>query len=184
MKQPTLETERLIIREMLPTDAEGMFAMDSNPNVHKYLGNKPVKTIEQSKKIIEDVRQQYIDRGIGRWVMEDKHTGKFIGWTGFKINTEPLNGRTNLLDIGYRMLESEWGKGYATESAVACMDYLCERGDHPIIYGAAVIDNDASNKILGEKLGMHLTATFTFDGDECYFYEITREEWLARRKES
>ncbi len=167
---------------MLPTDLEGMFEMDSNPNVHKYLGRNPVKTKEDSRKIIESIRQQYVEKGIGRWVMEDKKTGKFIGWTGFKINEEPLNGQVNLLDIGYRMLESEWGKGYATESSFACMDYLCERGDHPIIYGAAVVGNDASIKILHEKLGMRYVDSFFWDDDECYFYEITREEWLERRK--
>jgi len=44
-----VETERLILREILPIDVEGMFELDSNPIVHKYLGNKPVKTIEESK---------------------------------------------------------------------------------------------------------------------------------------
>ncbi|WP_461305132.1 GNAT family N-acetyltransferase [Aureisphaera sp.] len=182
MEQPRLETERLIIREMLPSDVDGMFELDSNPNVHRYLGNKPIKNIEESRKVIEMVRQQYIDRGIGRWSMEEKETGKFIGWTGFKVNTEPMNGYTNFLDIGYRLLESEWGKGYATESSIACMDYLCERGDYDIIYGIAVIGNEASNKILHEKIGMRLTGEFHFEGDDCYFYEITKEEWLASRK--
>ena len=47
-----LETERLILREILPTDIEGMFELDSNPIVHKYLGNKPVKTKYDSEKIM------------------------------------------------------------------------------------------------------------------------------------
>ena len=182
MKQPRLETDRLIIREMLPTDLEGMFAMDSNPNVHRYLGNKPVQSIEESKKVIEMVRQQYQDLGIGRWVMEEKDTGSFIGWTGFKLNTEPVNGHTNFLDLGYRILESAWGKGYASESVFAVMDYICEHWDHDVIYGMAMTNHLASNKILHEKVGMRLTGTYEHDGDPCYFYEITKDEWLARRK--
>ena len=182
MKQPIIETERLIIREMLLSDAEGMFEMDSNPNVHRYLGNKPVKTLEESKKVIGYVRKQYEELGIGRWVMEEKATGKFLGWTGFKLNVEPVNGYTHFLDLGYRLLESEWGKGYASESAYACMDYICKHWDHDTIYGMAMTTNGASNRILHEKVGMHLVNTFDYDGDECYFYEITKEEWLAKGK--
>jgi hypothetical protein len=35
------ETERLILREILPTDIDGLFELDFDPEVHKYLGNKP-----------------------------------------------------------------------------------------------------------------------------------------------
>ena len=42
-----LETDRLIMREMRHEDAEALFEMDSNPNVHKYLWNKPFTTIEE-----------------------------------------------------------------------------------------------------------------------------------------
>ena len=37
-----VETERLILRELLPTDIDGMFELDSDPVVHKYLGNNPI----------------------------------------------------------------------------------------------------------------------------------------------
>lgn len=79
-----LETPRLIIRELLPTDEEGMFAMDSDPEVHRYLGDKPYTDVQQSRENIAIVRQQYRDNGIGRWAVELKNTGEFIGWTGFK----------------------------------------------------------------------------------------------------
>ena len=58
-----LETERLILRDILPSDANGMFELDSNPIVHKYLGNKPVKTIDESKKMIDTIIQQYEEKG-------------------------------------------------------------------------------------------------------------------------
>ena len=53
-----IETERLILRPVTMDDAQDFFEMDSNPNVHKYLGNNPVKTIEQSKAWIEDILEQ------------------------------------------------------------------------------------------------------------------------------
>ncbi|HAT67229.1 MAG TPA: GNAT family N-acetyltransferase, partial [Flavobacteriaceae bacterium] len=42
MQQPTIETPRLLIRELIDADADGMFALDSNANVHRYLGNNPI----------------------------------------------------------------------------------------------------------------------------------------------
>lgn len=51
------ETERLILREMLPTNEAGMFELDSDPEVHKYLGNKPVTDIGQIREVINYVMQ-------------------------------------------------------------------------------------------------------------------------------
>lgn len=89
------ETERLILREILPTDIEGLFELDSDPEVHKYLGNKPVKDKKQIAEIINFIRQQYIDNGIGRWAIIDKETNHFMGWTGLKFVTEEINKHKN-----------------------------------------------------------------------------------------
>lgn len=180
MQQPIIETPRLLIRALLKTDADGMFALDSNPKVHRYLGNKPIKTIEEASEIIAKVRKQYEDLGIGRWAMIEKNTGEFIGWTGFKLNTEPVNGYNNFLDLGYRLLEEFWGKGYATESAFASMNYICTHWNHDSIYGMAEIYNEASKIILNKKVGMHFVNSFIYDTAHCHFYEITKTEWLNR----
>ena len=82
------ETERLILREILPTDVEGMYQLDADPEVHKYLGNKPVTNREQTVEVINFIRQQYIDNGIGRWIIIDKKSNEFLGWTGLKLVTD------------------------------------------------------------------------------------------------
>ena len=56
-----IETERLILRELRPSDLNGMFELDSDPEVHKHLGNKPVKTIEESRKILDNIINEGID---------------------------------------------------------------------------------------------------------------------------
>ena len=78
----SIETERLILREMRFEDIDGLFELDSNPEVHKYLGNNCVKDIEQVKKIVTSVKQQYIENGIGRWSMIDKKSGEFTAKNG------------------------------------------------------------------------------------------------------
>ena len=51
----SIETSRVILRDFLPEDANGLFEMDSNPEVHCYLGNKPLTNIEAAKKIVTRV---------------------------------------------------------------------------------------------------------------------------------
>jgi len=137
MNNKPIETERLILRELLPSDNKDMFELDSNPEVHKYLGENPVKSIEQSQEVIRMVRSQYQTNGIGRWATIEKETGLFIGWSGLKFITEPENNKVNYHDIGYRFMPQFWGKGYATEATKAWLKYGFEQLNLTEIIGAA-----------------------------------------------
>src|SRR4051812_29243148 len=118
-----IETERLILREILPTDIDGFFELDCDPEVHRYLGNKPVKEKEQIIDVIKSIRQQYLDNGIGRWAIMHKQTGSFIGWAGLKFVTELINNHVNYYDLGYRLIKKYWAQGIATETATASLSY-------------------------------------------------------------
>ena len=143
-----IETERLILRNLLPSDVDGMFELDSDPEVHKYLGNKPLKNISQSEKVIKLIIKQYEDYGIGRWAVINKQTNEFMGWSGLKFNTNTLNDHTNFYDIGYRIIKRFWGKGYATESAFAGLDYGFNTLKLKTIYGITELNNQASHQVL------------------------------------
>lgn len=159
-----IETERLVIRELLPADAEGMYEMDADPEVHKYVGKKPVTTIEQTRGVIDFIRQQYVDNGIGRWAIMEKSTNNFVGWTGFKFIQGPVNKHSNFYDFGYRLARKHWGKGYGTESAIAALQYGVDQLKFKDIYAETDVNNAASRRIL-EKLGFLYIETFNYDGD-------------------
>ena len=165
-----IETKRLILRELIPADAEGMFELDSDPLVHQYLGNKPVANIQQSRDTITMIRQQYADLGIGRWALIDKETDNFIGWSGLKLITTTVNSHSNFYDIGYRLIRRYWGKGYATESALAVMHYGFNQMQLKTIYGMADVDNAASNHVL-QKIGLKFVEEFNYDGIACNWYK-------------
>jgi RimJ/RimL family protein N-acetyltransferase len=157
-----METERLILRELRVSDLEGMFELDSNPLVHKYLGNKPVKTKDESLKIIKSVINQYHERGIGRWAAIEKSSGAFIGWSGLRLNTEfNMNGFTKYYDVGYRLIPKFWGKGYATESGKAAIEYAFKKLKLPELYATTEINNQASHYVL-LKLGLTDMEDFYF----------------------
>lgn len=174
-----IETERLILREILPSDELGFFELDSNPAVHKYLGGKPVQNIEQIKTVIKNIRQQYIENGIGRVAIIDKKTNEFIGWTGLKLVRENTNNHIDFYDVGYRLIKKYWGKGIATETTKATLKYAFEILDLKEIYGMCDIGNLGSANVL-EKTGLKFIETFDFDGIEHKWYKITKDEWMKK----
>ena len=157
-----IETERLYIRPLSLADLDGMFEMDSDPVVHKFLGNKPFTSVGQSRETIEYVMSQYRDYGIGRWAVLEKETNDFVGWTGHKFIEGPVNGHTNYYDYGYRLTRKHWGKGYATESGRASLHYGIDQLGFKDIYAMTDINNGASRHIL-EKLGFRYIEDFAYD---------------------
>ncbi|MCP2027592.1 RimJ/RimL family protein N-acetyltransferase [Flavobacterium sp. HSC-32F16] len=170
MKNP-IETERLLLREVIFSDVDGMFELDSNPNVHIYVGNKPVTTIEQSAAYIENLQQQYKDYGTGHWAVVLKETNEFIGWSGIKFITDEINNHQNFYEIGYRFIEKHWGKGYATEAGKAFIDYAFGEMKVDAIYAYADEGNENSRKIL-EKLGLQYVNSFEYEGEIEVWYEL------------
>lgn len=158
MKNP-IETERLLLRELLLSDAHGMFELDSNPKVHLFLGNNPVKKREESIEYIHFAQKQYKDFGIGRWAVILKETNEFLGWSGIKFITDEINGHKNFYEIGYRFIEKHWGKGYATEAGKAFVDYAFNEMKVDALYAYADAGNENSRKIL-EKFGLQYINSF------------------------
>jgi [ribosomal protein S5]-alanine N-acetyltransferase len=149
-----LETKRLILRPLELSDAQAMFDMNKNPEVHKYLWQTPEKTIDESIKVIEYVQRQYASNNIGRFATILKETGEFIGWTGIKfVNDHEENGNTNFYDYGYRLDEPFWNKGYATEASIKWLDYGFNEMKINTMNAYTHSQNGASNHIL-EKVGM------------------------------
>jgi len=166
-----LKTERLILREMLVSDAEALFEMDSNPKVHQYLWNKPLKNSSEVQSYIESVKNQYLENNIGRFVVVLKETNELMGWAGLKYNTEMVNNKIHFYDIGYRLNERFWGKGYASEASFAWLDYGFNVMKIKVMEAAAHSDNIASNKIL-LKIGLKMTEQYLEDGVYWNWYEL------------
>jgi [ribosomal protein S5]-alanine N-acetyltransferase len=166
-----IETKRLILREFLHYDAETLFEMDKNPEVHKYLWNKPLTDIEEVHDYIKLVRQQYLDNNIGRFVVVLKETKEVIGWAGIKFNTQMVNNKINFYDIGYRLNEKFWGEGYASEASFAWLDYGFNVMKIKLMEAAAHTKNIASNRVL-QKIGMKMTEQYLEDGVSWNWYEM------------
>lgn len=174
-----IETERLYLRQIMPSDVDDMFALDSDPKVHQYLGNKPLKTKIEVEKIINFIMNQYTENGVGRLAVIHKKTNAFLGWSGLKLEKNLINNHQNYYDLGYRLIRKYWGNGYATESALASLKYGFTNLNIETIYAAASCDNIASNKIL-QKTGLQLIERFYYEDIKCNWYGIKKEEFIQK----
>ncbi len=176
-----VETERLLLREVDLADAEGFYLMDSDPAVARYVGGKTVESLEKCREVILYVQEQYRLFGIGRWSVLLRETGAFIGWCGMKrmLGTN-VNGQSDFIDVGYRFQQRHWGRGYATEAALACLHYGFEKMALPEICAFTDVHNDASRHVL-RKIGLSEGEPFDWEEIErCVWYSAQREEWMEK----
>lgn len=171
------ETNRLILREFQEEDSNGIWELDSNPEVHRYLGNKPLSNRSQADKIVTMIRSQYKEYGIGRWAVLDKSNQRFIGWCGLKWVTDEIGGRKDYYDLGYRFIPEYWNKGIATESSKAVITYGFKTLDLKELIAIAVVENIASNKVI-KKLGFTLSSQFMHDGYMHNGYSLLKDNYL------
>jgi RimJ/RimL family protein N-acetyltransferase len=169
-----LKTERFFLRELIEEDVDGFYELDSDPEVHRYLGNSPVSDKQKLADVIKYVQQQYIENGIGRWAVVDKHSNEFIGWCGLKLVKDTINNQSHYYDLGYRLIRKHWGKGIATETAKASIEYGFNVMKLKEIIGAIHCDNVASNNVV-KKLGFELIETFEFEDEMHNWHKLTNE---------
>lgn len=167
-----IETERLFLRTIEISDDQAMFELDSNHAVHKYLGNKPVKTIDEARAAIKHIQDQYLVNGIGRWAIIEKETDLFVGWGGFKLIKVETNKHIDYHDLGYRLMRKHWGKGIASEITAACLDFGFQKMKLDKVYAIADEKNLASQKVL-EKSGFRYVEPFLYEGEPHLWFEIT-----------
>ena len=171
-----VETDKFILRDIEETDVQGIFDLDSDPEVHTYLGIPPITTMDEAYEIIAYIRSQYEKNGIGRWAIIDKKTSDFVGWTGLKYEQE-LRTDFDYYDIGYRLRRKYWGQGIATVTALESLKYGFETMELEEICGAAEIEHKVSNHIL-QKIGLRFTEQFEFEGTLCNFFRMSRNQWM------
>ena len=142
------ETPRMLLRQFTEQDAHLIKDLNSDPAVVKYLHEPLLKTNEHALQVITDIILPQYKNKLGRWAMHLKSNNEFIGWCGLKYNAA-----SNEIDLGYRLRQIFWGKGYATEAAKATLAYGFNTLHLKQITGTAHVENLASIKIL-EKIGM------------------------------
>ncbi|WP_404457252.1 GNAT family N-acetyltransferase [Oceanobacillus kapialis] len=175
---PVLETERLILRKVMKTDAASMLTYLSDKDVMEYYGLEPFKTEEEALSEVAWYDEIFTE-GIGiRWGITLKGLDKVIGTCGF-LNMVKQHSRTQ---IGYELDKQYWGKGIAREAMEAVLRYgFYEMKLHRI---EALIEppNTSSIKLVERNGFMRegLLRDYEFNGktfDDLYMYSLLRRDY-------
>ena len=163
-----VETERLLLREFVEDDAEAFFKLNTNPQVVRFVPDKPLLSVEQARQLLaEHPIADYRKHGFGRGACILKTTGEQIGMAGLKYLKE-----LDEVDVAYRFLPSHWGQGFATEAALASVRFGFAHLGLKQIIGLVMPENAASVRVL-EKTGLRYVGTVTFWDHQFSKYVIT-----------
>lgn len=147
-----LETERLILRRWTDADLDPFAEMSADIEVMRWLGG--VLTREQSQAYMDRAHDAFARIGMGRYAVERKSDGAFIGSTGLMPNHESMLAFVPpYIDMGWRLRQDAWGHGYITEAARAVVADGFGRLDLPEITATTAAINLRSRAVM-ERLGM------------------------------
>lgn len=171
-----IETERLILRPLEPSDAEAAFRWCGDPEVNRYMIYPLYHRVEDVRAWLEkrnpDDPDAY-DEGI---VL--KETGELIGSGGLTWHPE-----RNAWEVGYNLRRDQWGHGYTVEMLTALIAHIRKTRSVDAIDGIFAAENHKSQRVM-EKLGMTFFLDTTFsrlDGSETFQAKYYRKEWTGRR---
>lgn len=149
---PTLETERLILREFSLADIPMVFDLFRRQDVNTWLDRDPMQIIEEAERSVRS-RMSLFTNGMGfRWAIVSKdNPDRLIGSCGYFS----VRRGTATVEIGYELHPDYWRKGFMTEALRAAIDYsYSERAILPVHrIEALVMPGNAGSVRLLEKLG-------------------------------
>ena len=167
-----LETERLFHRKFTLEDLDKLIELRSDDEVIKYLGGRRLQNPESIEKRLHFYLDCYEKYNFGMCALILKPTGEMIGWSGL----QPLE-KTGKTEVGYGMIKEFWGRGIGFETARGWLEYGFEKAHLEKIVAVASPENTASWRIM-EKLGMRRGKLETHYGISCFFYAISKEEFI------
>lgn len=142
---PYLETERLILKKIEASDADGVFNLYSNDEVFRYCGIIPKHNYETVRKMIGHFERDYNKRqNIKLGIFSKEDSGKFTGI----IEMMNFKNKVNMVTVGYFLAEEYWGRGFATEALKKLKDHLFEVAVINRIQAEIMPENTASEKVL------------------------------------
>jgi ribosomal-protein-alanine N-acetyltransferase len=159
---PKLESKRLYFRRMNLSYAKDIHQIRSNDDVMKFMDVTRTKSVNDAKRLIRNVREDYKNEKGVSWAIIEKNLKSFIGYAGFwRMQPQHCRG-----EIGYALKPEYWGKGFMTEALKTIIDFGFHKMNLHSIEANVNPKNQKSKKLL-KRLGFRKEAYFR----ENYLFE-------------
>ena len=189
-----IETPRLLLRRLLPADAEMMYAnWASDPEVTRWLRWEPHKNVAETRELLAAWALLYPNPDYYQWALVEKATGQVFGsisiFRSDSVEADPraewpaMDNRFGVWEVGYCMGKRWWNKGLMTEACKAVVDFWFKNTDGKWLECSHALQNPASGRVM-QKAGFvydHDAEYHKFDGTPvpCQCYALTRERYNA-----
>jgi RimJ/RimL family protein N-acetyltransferase len=176
-----VRTARLNLREFVSSDFAAIHAYSSDPRVTRYLFFGP-RSEESTAEYLEELLASQRERPRTRFelAVEEVISGRLIGACDLSLI------EANVVDLGYMLGAEQWGKGYATEMALALVHAAFFELRAERVISTVDVNNAASIRVL-EKIGMRWEAVYRKHRRaknrwwDCHLFTLPREVWEASR---
>jgi [ribosomal protein S5]-alanine N-acetyltransferase len=167
-----LETERLILRKLAPNDADNLVRLDSDPEVMRFINGGIASTREAIANEFLPYATGYYNQSenLGFWAIVEWSSQEFIGWiflrpeVDFKLLQQLNLAELGAVELGYRLRQQSWNKGYTTEVAQALINKSFTESEIDKIVAWALAENRASTRVM-EKIGLELQSEYVPTAD-------------------
>ena len=160
-----VETERLIIRHLVPADLDDLARIQSDPEVMHYFATG-VRALDQTAADIARCQSLQDEYGYSLWATILKQNGQFLGRCG--LLPQEINGQREV-EIAYLIARSHWGQGLATEAATAIRD-LGAQAFHITRFVSIIHTQNVASRRVAEKVGMRRERLIQFLDMKCWLY--------------
>lgn len=175
---PMLETERLILREIVASDAADVFAFRSDPEEQKH-NDSPLQSLPEARELIDRLAREYREGRAIRWGLTMKGEGAVVGLLGYNY----WNVAHFRAGLGYDLKRSLWGRGLMPEAVDAVLDFGFSRLQLNRVEAHINTENTSSVRMLS-KLGFWQEGTFH---DQFYedgaFHDVSLFVLLRRNRQ-
>ena len=168
-----LHTQRLRLEPLDDIHFDGLHALNSIPEVMRYLTGKP-DTPELTRAMIDRTKAHWQDPGYSWWAFIDRESGELIG-TGCIQNIE--RNIANPLEIGWRLRPDKWGKGYASEAAREMTRFAFETLNAQLLCAVCHQENTNSAAVM-KRIGMSFISIEHWYEMDVAVYGMSRAKWL------
>jgi RimJ/RimL family protein N-acetyltransferase len=154
-----LGTERLLLRRWRASDRAPFAALNADPRVMEHF---PARlTQAESDRLIARIETDFEQRGYGLWALELRASGELVGCAGLDVPSFEAHF-TPAVEVGWRLMRSAWGRGYATEAARATLAFGFEVASLTEIVSFTSVANLRSRAVM-ERIGMSHDPADDFD---------------------
>jgi len=154
--------------------------MCADREVMRHIGDGAPLTRKGTEAQISHFVSRWEEHGIGPWAAEDRATGAFLGFIGLAFHEDWPEGQ-HKTEVGWRLDRRFWGRGLATEGALASLRYgFGELGLERII--CIVQPANAASRRVAEKVGLCVRGTTRWRGAEVVWYAADRAGWHDPRR--